>query len=633
MCGIFGLVTTRSAGEVESILGRGTGAMRHRGPDDEGLEIVRDEGRGLTVALGHRRLSILDLSPAGHQPMRDEATGNWIVYNGEVFNFRAVRADLKARGLTFRTQTDTEVLLKGFGQAGRRAIEPWRGMFAFGFWQAGEGKLTLVRDRLGIKPLYYYRGRDFFLFGSEVRALLSTGLIPRRLSLAAVDSFLAYGSIQQPLTIIENLYAVLPGHLLEYQAGQIRSFPYWEIKTGEAEEKPPGDELLIEEIRALTLEAVRLRMVSDVPVSVFLSGGIDSSAVVSLMRQATNSEIRSFSVNFREREFNEQRYAEQIARRHQTDHTSVLLTEEEILAKLPEALRALDQPSIDGINTYIVSQATARAGMKVAISGLGGDEGFLGYGFFSSMTRDEKWRRRLNRLPSRLRAAAGGAIGVATSGARAGKLGSLLRGARLDEHSVKLYRQLFTEAQRRELLREAATGESEGSRLLAAWSSRQWENCREADAVNQASALELGGYMSNTLLRDTDTMSMAHSLEVRVPLIDHLLVERLLSLPGPTKLREGRPKWLLVEAAGDLPLEIVQRRKKGFELPFRIWLRGALRDRLEEALAAPELHEVVDPAAIRRVWRDFLAERTTWSRVWALFVLSQWLGFHLKEKA
>lgn len=624
MCGIFGIVTTKPRAELIEPVNRAVNALAHRGPDDYGVEFISDERNGLTVAFAHRRLSILDLSAAGHQPMRDEANGNWITYNGEVFNFRDFRRKLENRGLRFRSESDTEVLLKSFSAFGKDAIADWRGMFAFGFWNAEEWSLTLVRDRLGIKPLYYYHDGDTFIFASEVRALLATGFVSRKISPSALDSYLACGSVEQPLTIIENVHAVLPGHILKFKDGRVGAEAYWELRAG-AGDKVRDERALVEEIGALLADSVKLRLVSDVPVGAFLSGGIDSSSVVALMRRATNGSIKSFSVCFKEREFSEAVYAEKIARRYGADHHSILVTEEEILSRLPRALRAMDQPSIDGVNTFIVSQAAADAGLKVALSGLGGDEVFAGYGFFRAIARDEQMRNHVKAAPLGLRKAAAAAIGAVAVSNRAAKLSALLCGDHLDEHSVKLHRRLFTAEQRRALL----LSNVRATPALEEWNDRQMSNCASADPVNQASALELGGYLSNTLLRDTDSMSMAHGLEVRVPLIDHKLVERMLSVPGGLKLRRNEPKWMLVDAAGDLPREIIDRPKRGFELPFKNWLAGAMRDQVESALRQPQLTEILSAAAMQRVWGDFLKGRATWSRVWSFYVLGEWTRLNL----
>lgn len=632
MCGIFGIVAAQSRESLSPLVARATRALAHRGPDDEGIEFLTPPDAALTVAFGHRRLSIVDLSPAGHQPMQDEATGNWITFNGEVFNFRELRQSLAARGLALHSQTDTEVLLKGFSQFGPAAINDWRGMFALGVWDARTQQLTLVRDRLGIKPLYYYQAGQTFIFASELRALLASGLVPRKLSRAAVESYLAYGSVQQPLTIIENVYAVLPGHTLTLANGKLHSEPYWELRAAVATSQVYDRVAVTEEISALLLEAVRLRLVADVPVGVFLSGGIDSSAIVSLMRRATTSEIKTFSVFFNELDFDERIYAERIAQAYATSHHSVFISEREVLQKLPHALRALDQPAVDGLNSYIVSEAAAGAGLKVALSGLGGDEVFAGYDFFRTVSQTERRRAQLQQVPLGLRRLASSAIGAFAHSSRARKLSYLLRSEHLQEHSVQLHRRLFTSEQQRQLLTAngyAADVYQREEALLAASQVRQAALCADADTINQASLLDLWGYLSNTLLRDTDAMSMAHSLEVRVPLIDHLLVERLLSLPGALKVAPQQPKKLLVDAVGDLPPDIVNRPKRGFELPFKHWLLGDLREQVETAFAAPELNQLFQREGVQALWQDFLQGRVTWSRVWSIYVLGEWMRLHL----
>jgi asparagine synthase (glutamine-hydrolysing) len=631
MCGIVGVIAPQSHQQLLPLVTRATRALTHRGPDDEGIEFLTGETGALTAAFGQRRLSILDLSPAGHQPMRDAATGNWITYNGEVFNFRELRPGLKQRGVRFQSQTDTEVLLKGLGVLGTQAIADWRGMFALGFWEARAQRLVLVRDRLGIKPLYYFYDGTNFLFASEIRALLATGLVPRRLSRAAVESYLAYGSVQQPLTIIENVFAVLPGHTLTFAAGRLHAEPYWELRANPAPVQPTQPQL-VEELAELLREAVRLRLVSDVPVGVFLSGGIDSSALVSLMRQVSTNEIKTFSVYFNERDFDERRYAERVAQAYQTGHQAVFVSEAEALHKVPQALRALDQPAVDGLNSFIVSEAAASAGLKVALSGLGGDEVFAGYNFFQTVTQHERRRAQVQRVPAGLRRAAGAALNALSHSSRATKLGHLLRSEHLHEHSVQLHRRLFTNEQQRQFLsvNGFAADAYEGEQaLLQRWSQRQLANCADADAINQASLLDLSGYLSNTLLRDTDAMSMAHGLEVRVPLLDHKLVERLLAVPGSRKVHAHEPKKLLVDAVGDLPPEIVQRPKCGFELPFKHWLAGELREQVEAALTAPELNQLFRRQGVRSLWQDFLQGRVTWSRVWSVYVLGEWMRLHL----
>ena len=622
MCGIIGIVSARPQSDIRDALARGTRSMAHRGPDDEGLEFLSAESDPLTVAFGHRRLSILDLSPAGHQPMRDEATGNWITYNGEVFNFKEIRPALEQQQIQFRSDSDTEVLLKGLGVKGLDAVKDWRGMFALGLWEPSPRRLTLIRDRLGIKPVYYYYDGKTFAFASEVKALLKTGLVPRTISRPALKSYLAYGSVQQPLTIIENVHALLPGHWLRFENGEIKTGQYWDLTATCNTRQVKDEETLVGEVRELLQESVRLRMVADVPVGAFLSGGIDSSAIVSLMRHSTNGSIKTFSVCFDEQEYSEQAFANAVAEKFGTEHYPVLVRENDILKKLPRILESMDQPSVDGINSYIVSEATAEAGLKVALSGLGGDEAFAGYSYFRTIGRDERWRNKVRQVPAPLRHLAGTTVAKFASSNRATKLAGLLKSSELDLHSLLLYRQLFTEEQRSSLLgngKPHRTSE-ELTRLLQSISN--FSN----DPVNQASVLDLGTYMSNTLLRDADVMSMAHSLEVRVPLIDHRLIEYLLSVPGELKVRENRPKWLLVDATSDLPPEIVNRRKQGFEFPFEHWLKNSLRMEIEEMLHSKELGAVMDLDYVKTFWIDFNKERVRWSRIWSIFTLSNWLN-------
>ena len=628
MCGIVGVATRRGRDEAVEAVQRGLKALGHRGPDDEGWAVIEEgrESRGgadWTVCFGHRRLSILDPTPAGHQPMRDEERGDWITYNGEVFNHQQLRETLAAEGVRFHSRTDTEVVLKSFGRDGARALRTWHGMFAFGFWEAATERLSLVRDRLGIKPLYYYVGEERFVFGSEVRALLATGLVPRRLSGRAVEQFLAYGSVEAPLTIIEGVQSVLPGQRVDFVRGEVRAESYWKPSPLGAEQTALTDASLVEEVRGLALEAVRLWRVSDVPISLFLSGGIDSGALLSLLRQSSNEPIHSFCLRFEGEGSDEGAVAEAVARQYGAIHRTVTRTEEEARTQLKRAVAALDQPSIDGINTWFLSEAVSEAGFKVALSGLGGDEGFLGYGFFQTLRRDERWRRWGEMVPGAIREVLA-ALLVRLPLGRTAKLEALLRGEAAGVSTVRLHRQLFTSTQRERLLGRERRGSETSSwvdELAAGWS--------EADPINLASAIEMSGYLPNTLLRDTDTMSMAHGLEVRVPFLDHRLIERLLELPGRVKLRAGAKKWLLVAAAGDLPEMVTQRRKQGFELPFDRWLRGALREEMVEALASSTWEGWLDRRAANEVWEGFLARRLSWSRVWALYVLREWVERHL----
>ncbi|MGH7751917.1 MAG: asparagine synthase (glutamine-hydrolyzing), partial [Gemmatimonadales bacterium] len=351
--------------------------LRHRGPDDEGLEVLPAGDTPHGLGLGVRRLAILDLSPAGRQPMRDPVTGNWIVHNGEVYNFRELRGELEAAGHQFHSHSDTEVLLHSYAAWGLNCVTRWRGMFATAIWDAHLRRLVLFRDRLGIKPLYYCRDGDRFAFASEVRALVRGGWAAPRLDLTALDSFLSCGAVQEPLTIIAGVQALPPGHRLVWVEGRPEIVSYWQPRA--QPEAPTSAAAALPELLA---EAARLHLVSDVPVGVFLSGGIDSSSVLTLLASAGPVTLQTFTVVFPEGSFGDPAWARRLAQDFLTEHHELFLEEAELLQQLPGALRAMDQPTADGINTYLVSGAARQAGLKVALSGLGGDELFGGYSTF-----------------------------------------------------------------------------------------------------------------------------------------------------------------------------------------------------------------------------------------------------------
>jgi asparagine synthase (glutamine-hydrolysing) len=364
MCSIAGIF---GRGEQEVVV-RMNEAQRHRGPDDQGIVQCED------VVLGNTRLAIIDTSAAGHQPMHDPETGNWITYNGETYNFKELRREL---GGEWASNTDTEVVLRAYRRWGADAFRRLRGMFALAIWDNQRKRLILARDPLGIKPLYYYAAKDQLIFASELRALLASGLVPRRLSAAGLDSYLANGSVAAPLTIIDGVRQLLPGHYLESV-----EFKEIEFAVPRSDEVPDCRDEAVARLRAGLEESVRAHLVSDVPLGVFLSGGMDSSALVALMSRISEQRPKTFSVVFDEATFTEAPFSRAVAARFQTDHTEITLNEDRLLSILPEALAAIDQPTMDGINTFVVSQAVKNAGITVALSGLGGDELFAGYPSF-----------------------------------------------------------------------------------------------------------------------------------------------------------------------------------------------------------------------------------------------------------
>src|SRR5579871_86768 len=634
MCGIFGILAQGSR-IPDGLLERGTRSLAHRGPDDEGTVLLRDNASGeIEIGLGNRRLAILDLSPLAHQPMKDPATGNWIVYNGEIYNFRDVRHELERAGTKFNSNSDTEVLLQAYGRWGESALTKLRGMFAFAIWDTGRRRLLLARDPMGIKPLYYFRTGSFFVFSSEVRSLLGTGLVPKKINGAGLDNFLTFGSAYDPETLIEGVRALPAGHTLTWHDGIARETCYWDVvDEGEGQGgtfSATNRATAAEELRPALEQAVRLQLVSDVPVGVFLSGGIDSSVLVSILSRGGVTP-RTFSIVFPESDFSEARYSREIAARFHTDHHEITAAESDVLAAIPDALRAMDLPTMDGLNTYFVSREAHRAGVKVALSGLGGDEVFAGYSSFRTVPRMERFANLWNRLPSGVRHPAASAFSAfAPRNDQNRKLASLVRDNGRLLHPYFLSRMLFTNSQRDLLFQNNALTSA------AAWAAPRAALARSLalDPVNRVSYLESRCYMLNTLLRDADVMSMSQGLEVRVPLIDHQLAKAVLKLPGEWKVNHT-PKKLLVDAlANSLPETIVHRRKRGFTLPFEHWMRGELRTELEPVLNAKRLSAgplggLIDGAQVRQVWDDFQRGLVSWSRPWSLYVLQRWCELNL----
>jgi asparagine synthase (glutamine-hydrolysing) len=629
MCGIVGgLATGQEQKQLRPAIERALQKLMHRGPDDHGLYVSQQE----TCVLGHTRLSILDLSPAGHQPMRTMDGRFWITFNGEIYNFRELQRELEGEGEIFQSQSDTEVILKLYAREGRGCLQRLRGMFALAIWDVQEQELFLARDRLGIKPLYYSTGEGAFLFASEVRALLATDLIRRTLDEVALWEYLAYQSIPAPRTLIQNVRALQPGcWLLLKRSGAIDKGCYWDLLDNAAPEARAASYAESKQkVRSLLEEATALHLVSDVPVALFLSGGIDSSAIATLAQQAGQSP-HTFSVVFNEGSHNEAQYARQIASLIQSEHTEIHLTEEGILEQLPQALAGMDQPTGDGINTYVVSRAVSAAGVKVALSGLGGDEFFAGYPSFKRLSRASRYLRYWGLLPARARASAAKAVQLtAGTSIASAKVAALLAS---DGRMASLYtplRQVLLPSQRRALLSEQFLSQVETAADPYLVGLDDALSRPAAGLLSQISYAEARTYMHDVLLRDTDQMSMAEALEVRVPFLDHKLVEYLMGLPDDMKRSNGTPKRLLVESLnGLLPSEIVRRPKQGFALPFDSWMRGALRNFCEARLFSKRIEErgIFNPAEVERLWQAFLSDSrsVSWSRLWILVVILEWL--------
>lgn len=599
--GIFHLDRTDCA-----LVERMNAAQKHRGPDDEGIWTTQFEGAH--VVLGNRRLAIIDTSTAGHQPLLDPQTGNCITYNGETYNFKSLSKTIR---LNPRSTSDTEVVLHAYRTYGTDVFAKLRGMFALAIWDNEKHELILARDRFGIKPLYYYASNNLLLFASELRALLATGLVPRKLSTAGLDSYLATGSITAPLTVVEGARQLLPGHYLRVKVnGKLEctttKFATHDHGSGARLETRAA---AVAQLRAELEESIRLHLVSDVPLGVFLSGGMDSSALVALMSKVSAARPKTFSVVFEDEALSEENYSRLVAQRFQTDHCEIRLNEERMVEMLPQAIAALDQPTMDGINTFVVSKAVKNAGVTVALSGLGGDELFGGYPSFRRALKFASMSKASRQI---LRAAAGVGKHVVNGSVQRHKFWQLGESSGSPQEVYEISRRLFA------------------TECLPRITRKNTEN--NGDVVNTISRLELQGYMANTLLRDTDVMSMAHSLEVRVPFVDVKVVDYALSLPGEWKLdhrSNGVPKPLLADAVADLlPREFLARKKMGFTLPFEKWLQGHMRAQLSAVFDSDR--QLADAGLVardvRELWQRFLSapRAVGWTRPWSLFVLAQW---------
>ena len=606
MCSISGMLGTA---DETRIVSRMNAAQRHRGPDDEGVTRCADH-----VVLGNTRLAIIDTSPAGHQPMNDPVSGNCITYNGETYNFRELRQQLDDE--PWSSNTDTEVVLRAYRKWGTEALQKMRGMFALAIWDHAKETLVLARDPLGVKPLYYHASHDRLLFASELRALLASGLVPRRLSAAGVDSFLACGSVESPGTIVDCVRQLLPGHYLEAKASNGGGIELRDVEFARGDTQCVVTDRVeaIARLRAELEESLRLHLVSDVPLGVFLSGGMDSSALVALMSRISSQRPKTFSVVFDDAAFTEAPFSRAVAKCFDTDHSEIRLDEQELVDILPDAIGAIDQPTMDGINTFVVARAVKRAGVTVALSGLGGDELFAGYPSFRRAMR----LGTISPVSKRVLRAAASVGKVAMNGSVQRRKFWELANSNCEPADVyRISRQLFS---------------TDYVRLITGREARSTEhkNGNHQDPVNAISRLELKGYMTNTLLRDTDAMSMAHSLEVRVPFVDTKVVDYVLSLPGEWKLGHSEgPKLLLAGAVADLlPRDFMARPKMGFTLPFEKWMQGDLRSEIASVM---QVRGCLSPlglnaSAVEKIWRGFLDKPRAvgWSRPWSLYVLAKW---------
>ncbi len=622
MCGICGAINHAEAPRIVRLMAR---AMAHRGPDSDGF---LDRG---AISLGMRRLRIIDLA-TGDQPIFNEDGRVAIVFNGEIYNFADLCRELEGYGHRFGTRGDTEAIVHAYEEWGTDCPAHLRGMFAFAICdQRDEARprLFIARDRLGIKPLYLWQANGQLLFASEVRAVLASGCVPRRLSEAGLYGYLAFGSVQEPLTMIQDVVSLPPATWLtcEWEAAglAIQRGAYWKPPVGGGTDAEPV------EVRAWLADAIQSHLVSDVPLGAFLSGGLDSSCIVALASQA--QPMRTFTIGFDGWPGDERPLAALVARRSHTEHSERVVSEGDMLGDLPKALAAMDQPTIDGVNSWYVSREAKRSGLTVALSGVGGDELFAGYPSFRQVPR-------LKRLPSLAWLAwlpgwsNGWGILPGEPDTRR-KLANYLSGQMPLAHPYFAVRGLFSGSQLDVLLQPTLTKDLRGDGVLAEWRAAVATGvacAAQYDEIGEVSWLEMSQYMRSTLLRDVDMMSMAHSLEVRVPLVDHRLIEHILPVRGQVKQAGAQRKPLMAKAlSGLVPPEVTAHAKQTFTFPFETWLKRDLATSVKGRILSPMsgLDPWIGAEARATLWRDFEGNRTNWARPWALYVLMEWLDLNM----
>ena len=637
MCGIAGFIADpargTSAGQLKSIADAMDFALKHRGPDDHDVWIDGIAG----VALVHRRLSILDLSAAGHQPMHSADGRYVIVYNGEVYSHAEIRAEIEATGHRFRGHSDTEVMLESIARVGvRSTIDRLIGMFALAIWDRQTRTLTLVRDRLGIKPAYWAKIGGLFMFGSELKALrVHPGWTPRIRS-DAVASFLRHNCVPAPHTIYHDVYKLEPGTILTLPfGGKPKIEKFWDARQvaldGIQHPFDEQDATLTDRLESLLVDAVGRRMIADVPLGAFLSGGIDSSTVVALMKAANSGPVKTFSIGFEQADFNEAPHAAAIAKHLGTEHTELTVSSQEALDVVPKLADMFDEPFADSsqIPTHLVSAMT-RKHVTVALSGDGGDELFAGYNRYQ-LTR--RFWRMLSLLPSPARISfANGLTSLSPqrwdqwftrlklsppqAGDKIYKVASILKLENADE----LYRRLITH-----------WNPAQVTPLVSELRGILWDGSVRKDfpdLLDRMQYLDLVTYLPDDILTKVDRASMAVGLEARVPLLDHRVVELAWRLPHAAKIRGGTTKWLLRQVLyRHVPKELIERPKMGFGVPLADWLRGPLRDWAETLLSEKRLAatNLLDAKVIRRYWSEHLSGKRNWQYLlWDVLMFEAW---------
>jgi asparagine synthase (glutamine-hydrolysing) len=621
MCGVCGLVFLENGRVPElSTLRRMCDSMTHRGPDDEGQKVIGQAG------LGMRRLSIIDLQ-TGHQPLSNEDDSLWIVFNGEIYNYRELRAELVKLGHRFRTNSDTEVIVHGYEAWGEAVCGRLNGIFGFAIWDTKARRLFLARDHVGVKPMYYYRDSDRFVFGSEIKSILKCPGVKKTLDPDALNQYLTYEYVPSPASIFREIRKLEAGHWLSLRDGAVRTERYW---TFVPEQQPWKEAAAAERLRELLHDSVRMQLVSDVPLGAFLSGGIDSSIIVSLMAGLMDRPVKTFSIGFRESSYNELKYAGAVARKYGTEHHEFMI-EPRVLELTEKLVHQLDEPFGDFsiFPTYLVSKM-ARDFVTVTLSGDGGDELFAGYDTYRAHRFDRRYYHRFPKIVKR-RILGPLADRVPPSDKKKGAVNSFKRfvqGTRLPKELSHARWMVFLTPEERRGLFTAETLARFTPELPYETILRHSREVESADDVARTGYIDLKTYLVDDILVKVDRMSMAASLEARVPYLDRRIVEFALSLPPDLKMKGFSTKVLLKKTFwNDLPPEVQRRDKQGFSIPIKNWIRGELKPMMTDLLSEKRIREqgLFQPSFVSRLVREHLDGKENHShKLWALMVFEQW---------
>lgn len=636
MCGIVGAI-----GFVDNFISEKIHLMnelqKHRGPDGEGIWKHKTGQKNQGVIFGHRRLAIIDLSQDGHQPMMDIVSGNSITFNGEIYNYRSLRDELVAQGESFKTKTDTEVILVAYRHWGENFVEKLRGMFAFALWDSAKDEVIFCRDRLGIKPLYYYEKQEqhrTLLFSSELRTLLKSDLVPRKLNPEGMQSYLWNGYVaSKESTIIKDIKILPPGFSMRVSvsSGEIISkYKFWSLPK-----RYSSPQSTVSSVSKVFEETMQLHMLSDVSLGVFLSGGVDSSAVAAVAKSQADTQVSTYNLSFDETLYDEAKYARQVAKSLGTDHHEIKLTQSDFNENFTASFESIDQPTFDGINTFFISKAIKDAGITVALAGTGGDELFGGYSSFREVPKITRVGNIINHVPECLANLTAGAwnkimelkYGAVPPQTRWGKLADLIR---VKGNTIGAYQttySLFTSEFQNKLSGQKSENIKFGvDKALYATLSEDIVNCSTLESISN---LELNMFIEQRLMRDTDAASMATSLEVRVPLLDHVFIESVAGLSPETRYQPlGKKQVLRDLAARYINPDIFERPKSGFVLPLDIWCKNSMQKEISDLFNNNDLCLSIglNPSSVQNLLSAFNNNQTGiyWTRIWGIYILLAW---------